>query len=81
MEMPWVRASGGRVSACAGVAPACSGVIHHGSEGILPSAVLRGQDARTPWQTAQMVNEHQYTAHRVLPDLTSDQRATVYRYV
>jgi hypothetical protein len=75
------RASGGRVSARAGVAPACSRVIHHGSEGILPSVALRERDALAPWQTAQMVNKHQYTAHRVLTDLTSNQRATVYRYV
>ena len=49
---------------------------HYGSEGILPSAAPRGWDALAPWQTARMVNAHQYAAQRVLPDFIA-----VLRYV
>ena len=53
---------------------------HYGSEGILPSAAPRGWDALAPWQTARMVNAHQYAAQRVLPDvITRGRVSAVYR--
>ena len=44
-------------------------LTYHRSEGILSSVIPRGRDALAPWKPARMVNEHQCTVHRVLPDL------------